>query len=209
MKLAVLGATGLTGRELVKQAIARNYQTTALVRHAADLSGDDLTIIEGNILDPDTIRKAIVNCDAVISVLGFTPKLFGKKSTDLYSKCAAVLVSSMAALKIKKLIFCTSAGVVDDPNEVWLYKHILKPLVLKQGYDDMLKAEGIIAASGLDWVVVRPSRLTNGPLTKQFRVSPKFRSKGGSAISRADVAYFILDQVTSNEWVHQTPTLTH
>ncbi|CAF0936487.1 unnamed protein product [Didymodactylos carnosus] len=209
MKISIFGSTGPTGRELVNQALEKGYKVSTLVRNPLDIVHANLTVIKGNIFDIEAVKNVIENSDAVISVLGFTPQLFGEKSTDIYSKIASLLVKAMTELNLKKLMFCTSAGVENDPNEIWFYKHILKPLLLQKVYDDMQLAEKIITESSLDWILVRPARMTNGSLTTQFRVSERFRSSGGTAISRADTAFFMLNQVTGNQWVHRTPTLTY
>ncbi|CAF0770573.1 unnamed protein product [Didymodactylos carnosus] len=209
MKISIFGSTGPTGRELVNQALEKGYKVSTLVRNPLDIVHANLTVIKGNIFDIEAVKNVIENSDAVISVLGFTPQLFREKSTDIYSKIASLLVKAMTELNLKKLMFCTSAGVENDPNEIWFYKHILKPLLLQKVYDDMQLAEKIITESSLDWILVRPARMTNGSLTTQFRVSERFRSPGGTAISRADTAFFMLNQVTDNQWVHRTPTLTY
>ena len=209
MKVSIFGATGATGQELIKQGLEKGYHISTIVRNQLPITNPNLTVIKGNIFDKKLVKDIIDKSDLVISVLAFTPKLFGQKSTDLYSKSASVLVETMTELKVKKLAFCTSAGVEEDPNEIWFYKHILKPFYLEKGYKDMQLAEKIITHSTLDWILVRPSRLTNDALTTQFRISERFRPEKGSSISRADLAFFILNQVTNNAWVHKTPTLAY
>lgn len=207
MKLFILGATGATGRLLVEQGLERGHSVATIVRAPLDLRHPALTAVKGDLFDERLLDEVSAGTDAFISVLAFTPELFGEKSTDLYSRAAALLARRGA--RGKKLLFCTSAGVEDDPHEIWPYKYVLKPLLLKKGYEDMQRAEQIIAGSAFDWILVRPSRLTNGTLTKQFRVSEKFRPPGGSSISRADLAYFMLDQLDRDTWLHETPTLAY
>lgn len=209
MKIALFGSTGQTGQEVVKQALKRDYGITTLVRELSGIYHPDVIEIEGDIFDVDAVRDIIRDCDVVISVLGFTPSFLGRKSTDIYSRMANVFIEAMDGTAVKKLIFCTSAGVEEDRGETWVYKNILKPFVLKKSYTDMKLAEKIITESDLDWILVRPAQLTNDELTSHFRVSGRFRPKGGSTISRADLAFFILNQVPSNAWVRQTPTLSY
>lgn len=209
MKISVFGSTGATGQELIKQGLEKGYHISTIVRSQLEATNPNLMVVKGDIFDKSLVNDTIKNSDLVISVLAFTPKLLGQKSTHLYSKMASILVEAMTELKLKKLAFCTSAGVEEDPNEIWFYRHVIKPLYLKEGYENMQLAEKIITNSALDWILVRPSRLTNDALTTQFRISEKFRPEGGSSISRADLAYFILNQATSNDWVHKTPTLAY
>ncbi len=209
MKISIFGSTGQTGQELIKQGLKKGYSISTIVRNEPDITNPNLTVIKGNIFDKKLVKDTIDKSDLVISVMAFTPKLFGQKSTELYSKTASVLAEAMTELNLKKLAFCTSAGVEEDPNEIWFYKHILKPFYLSKGYKDMQLAEKIISNSTLDWILVRPSRLTNAALTTQFRISQRFRPKEGSSISRADLAFFILNQLNSSDWVHKTPTLAY
>lgn len=209
MKISIFGSTGATGQQLVKQGLERGYTISTIVRKQLPVTHPNLAAVTGDIFDKKLLKEVINGSDAIISVLAFTPKPFGKKSTDLYSKMASLLVDAMSEPGIKKIIFCTSAGVEDDPNEIWFYKHFLKPFLLKKGYQDMQLAEKILTNSTLDWIIVRPSRLTNAQLTTKFRVSEKYRPKGGTSISRADLAFFILEQTTSNAWVYKTPTLAY
>lgn len=209
MKISIFGSTGATGQELIKQGLEKGYSISTIVRNQLDITNPNLTVIKGNIFDKSLVKEIIDKSDLVVSVLAFTPKLFGEKSTKLYSKTASVLVEAMAELNLKKLAFCTSAGVEEDPQEIWFYKHILKPFYLNKGYEDMQLAEKIITNSTLDWILVRPSRLTNAALTTQFRISERFRPEEGSSVSRADLAFFILNQITNNAWVRKTPTLAY
>ena len=167
-----------------------------------------LSVVTGDPLDVGVARRVIEGCDATISVLGFRRHLQGPATTTLYSDSARTFVRAMDASGCRRLIYTTSAGVeLDDPSELWPYKHIVKPVWLNGGYEDMRNAESIIRASDLDWILVRPGRLTDGPATARYEVSPRFRPEHANAITRADLAAFMLDQVAGDEWVHGTPTL--
>lgn len=207
MKIAVFGATGASGQEIVTQGLERNFHVTVLARNPASIQqiNPNLDVIAGSISDVATVEKVIAGNDAVLSVLGFKR---GDSKPTIFAESAKVLINAMNKTGVKRLIYCTSAGVEDhDPNEMLVYRYIIKPFFLQEGYNDMKIGEVLIRESDLDWILVRPSRLTNGPLKKHFRVSPLYRSKGGVSISRADLAYFMLNQITSDEWLHKTPTL--
>ena len=209
MKLSIFGSTGPTGQELVKQALQKDYQVSTLVRSPSGLVHPQLTVIKGDLFDVETVVGVIKNSKAVISVLGVAPTLFEQKATTVYSKNAAVFIKAMHELAINRLIFCTSVGVEDDPNEKWFYKHVLKPFILQKSYDDMQVAETLITQSNLDWTLVRPARLTDQGSSAKLRVSEQFRPTGGTQISRVDLASFMINQVASTEWVHRTPTLAY
>ncbi len=212
MKIALLGSTGATGRQVVAQALARGDRVRALTRGPRDHAAASDTRVETvtcELGSADGSRRVVEGCDLVISTLGFRPAWFGEKATDLYSRSASVLVEAMNEAGVSRLAFVTSAGVEDDPAEAWAYRHLLKPLYLQKSYDDMSEAERIIGTSTLAWTLVRPTRLTDRPLTRTFRVSPRLRPPGGTRISRADVAFFLLEQANDDAWVRRTPTLAY
>lgn len=206
MKLAIFGATGPTGQELVKQGLERGHDITALARDPTKLavSHPRFKVVQGNALDPAAVERAIAGQDAVVSSLGGS----GRGNTHLYSESAKIFVAVMQKVGVRRIVICTSGGVEhDDPSFVWWYRLFIKPM-LKGPYADMKLAEEILAASNLDWVVVRPPMLTNGPRTGKVQVSPRFGPGGRwSPLSRADVAAFMLDQVSGDAWLKKTPTL--
>ena len=209
MKIAIFGGTGSTGQEIIKQALERNHLVTALVRNPAAITqtSPNLTVIVGNVFDADTVEKAILGNDVVLSVLGSKG---GRAATTIYSDSARTFIAAMTKTGVKRLIYCTSAGTEDDdPSEMFVYRHLIKPFFLQMSYDDMKVAEALIRSSHLDWILVRPSLLTNGPRTTQFRASAHYRPEHGTRISRADVAYFMVEQITRAEWVRKTPTLAY
>lgn len=211
MRILLVGATGGTGLEVIRQALQRGVEVTAILR-SPDKLGElacAITIAPGSVFDAGDIAAAGTGCDAVLSAIGSPGGFLGRGATTVYSQTAAALVGGMPRAGISRLIFCTSAGVEpDDPGEVLPYRLIAKPLFLQRSYDDMSVAERLITTSDLDWTLVRPARLTNRPGSSGYRVSPRYRARGGTAIPRADVANFMLDQITDSTWTRATPTLT-
>ncbi len=211
MKILLLGSTGGTGLEIARQALEYHLELTTVVRSPDKLGDlrDRIDVVTGSAFDADTLRSAADGCDAALSTVGAPAGFLGRGTTTVYSKTAAALVAALPSVGVTRLVFCTSAGVEpDDPHEALPYRLIAKPLLLQRAYDDMTVAESVIIRSGLDWTLVRPGRLTNKPGTGHFTVSPRFRAAGGTGIPRADVAAFMLDQLTDPRWVHATPTLT-
>lgn len=211
MKVLLIGATGGTGLEVIRQAPAREVEVTALVR-SPDKLGDlaeHAAVVTGDVFDIDRVAGAAEGCDAAICAIGAPAGFLSRGATEVYSRAAAALVIALPRAGVSRLVFCTSAGVEGhDPGEALPYRLVAKPLFLQRAYDDMRAAESVIGESTLDWTIVRPGRLTNRTKPTPYRTSPRFRPAGGTGISRTNVAGFMLDQLTDHTWTHRTPTLT-
>ena len=194
MKLAILGATGGTGRELLQQALDRGHQVTAIVRHpdAVSMTHNRLRVVRGDVMQPDTLAPALLGQDAVVSVVGkssFRPMIF-------YRQSARTITEQMRKAGVERLVCLTSVGVLDKPIGPWWYLWLIKPL-LKHIYADMRHMEQIIQASGLVWTIVRPSRLVDGKRRGHYRVGLSDELAHADSISRADVADCLLAQLDS------------
>jgi putative NADH-flavin reductase len=165
-----------------------------------------LTVVRGDALDETAVAEAIAGADAVISALG--PR--GAKAPALLTGAASNIVSAMLQTGARRLICVSAAGpfVSTDPNMSWLVKQIL-PRVFAKPFADVRGMEDVIRQSGLDWTLVRATRLVNGPGTGQYRVSPDYPPPGGGKISRADVAHFIAAVLTGNGWLRSAPAVAY
>ena len=202
MKILILGATGPTGQHLVKQALEQHHQVTALVRYPAKLNiaHDNLSVISGDALDKIILLKALAGQDAVISALGRGQSL---KSSDLITKAVNVLIPAMSEMRIKRLIFLSGFGAGETLLQASLIQKIIFKTFLKGIYTDKAKAEHVIRSSNLDWTLVYPVKLNNKPATGNFKVGEKFTMNGSPEISRADVADFMLKQLSSNLFLNK------
>jgi putative NADH-flavin reductase len=209
MKVVILGATGGTGRELVKQALEIGHDVTAFVRDPSKLSlkHEKLSIVQGNMLDAASIERAIAGQDAVISALG-SPGL--GKSTDL-SDATMLIINAMEASGVRRLIFESTVGISDSKNHTpWLARKTLIPLLLKNIFADKEIQERYIKDSSLDWIIVRPARLTNRPRTGKYRIGSEINEHAPSkTISRSDVAAFMLKQLSDDTFLHSTPAVSY
>lgn len=210
MRALLVGATGGTGLEVIRQAPGRGVDITALVR-SPDKLGDlaaSANVVTGDVFDVDQLAQAAGTCDAAICTIGAPAGFLGRGATTVYSRAAAALTEALGRAGVTRLVFCTSAGVEPhDPGELLPYRLIAKPLFLQRAYDDMIIAEATIRRSTLDWTLVRPGRLVDQPGTGTYRVSPRYRPPGQTSIPRADVASFLLDQLADTGWSRRTPTL--
>jgi putative NADH-flavin reductase len=209
MKLLILGASGLTGRELVKQGLEAGYGVTAFVRDPAKLTirNDQLRVEVGNILNRISLETAIPGHDAVISALG-SPDL--GKSTEL-SDGLRNIIDVMELNGPKRLIFESGIGVGDSADHIpWFTKHIFVPFVIRNIYADKVIQERLIRESSLDWTIVRPARLTNGPKTGRYRHGDEISSeRPATKISRADTAEFMLRQLEGDSYLKKAPGLSY
>ncbi|HMO79165.1 MAG TPA: SDR family oxidoreductase [Pyrinomonadaceae bacterium] len=209
MKLLILGASGLTGRELVKQALAAGHEVTAFVRDPAklDIRSDQLRVEVGNILNRISLETAIPGHDAVLSALG-SPGL--GKSTEL-SDGLRNIIDVMELNGPKRLIFESGIGIGDSAEHVpWFTKHVFIPFVIKNIYADKEIQERQIRESSLDWTIVRPAALTNGPRTGVYRHGDAIsKERPAKKISRADTAEFMLRQLDDDTYLHKTPGLSY
>jgi putative NADH-flavin reductase len=209
MKIALFGANGGTGRVLATQALDAGHEVTAVTRHPETfgLTHERLRVVTGDAMDAASVSAAIAGQDAVLSTLGVP---FGKEPITIYSVGTGNIVSGMTEHGVRRLA-CVSSSAVDvhpDPSESWLFEKVLQPYVVngigKTTYDDMRAMEAILAASELDWTVVRPSGLFTAEIVSDYRVSATDHLSGRYT-SRANLADFLLRLATGTEFVRETP----
>jgi putative NADH-flavin reductase len=207
-KILVLGATGGTGRLIVSQALARGYQVTALVRSpekASDLKGAKLVV--GDVRDERALRNALEGQDAVVSALGTPASPF--REVTLLSTATRALVDAMKAEHVSRLVCITGLGAGDSAGHGgFLFDNLIFPLLLKRVYADKNRQEAIVRDSGLDWILVRPSVLSDKPGGKTIRALTDLSDFHGGTISREDVATFVLNQLHADSWLHRSPLIT-
>jgi putative NADH-flavin reductase len=208
MKVLLLGAAGGLGRCLLSQALDRGYQVTALVRGEPSRLGvvhDRLRILSGDALDAAAVDAAVQGQDAVIVALGEARK---GKPTTLFSDSARILIPAMETHDVRRLLCVTGIGAGDSKGHGgFIYDRIVFPLITREIYRDKDRQEELIRQSGLDWVIIRPASFTNGRLRGNPRVAVNLEGVTIQRISRADAAAFILDQLTSNEYLRKTPLI--
>ncbi|MEJ2374413.1 MAG: NAD(P)H-binding protein [Pseudolabrys sp.] len=206
----IIGASRGIGLETVKLALKAGYSVRALSRSATAIRLHDrrLEKLDGNALNPDTIERALVGVGAVIQTLGVprAPKqILGR--TRLFSTATRVLVDAMEATGVKRLICVTGLGAGDSRGHGGPLYNAALCIFLGRVYADKDVQERIIRRSRLDWTIVRPTILTNGPRTGRFRVLVNPRDWTPGFISRADVADFLVKQIDDESLLHKAPVL--
>ncbi len=208
MKILVLGATGATGRLIVNQARAEGHDVVALVRSrakAADLGGAEL--VEGDARDATALTRAIAGCDAVISSLGTPMSPF--REVTMLSTATRALVSVMAAQNVRRLVYITGLGAGDSRGHGgFFFDRLFLPLMLRKVYEDKDRQEDAIRCSALDWTIVRPTVLNDKAPRGRIRALTDLTGVHGGTIARADVADFVVQQLTADTWLRKAPLIT-
>lgn len=208
MKILILGGTGSVGRHLVAQALDRGHEVTALVRDPGKVSGRNprLRLVEGNALDPAAVERAVKGQEAVIYSLGVE----NTKPTTLFSDSTRILIAAMEQLGVRRLIAITGIGAGDSRGHGgFLYDRVIFPLFTKHRYADKDRQEALIRNSSLDWIIVRPAAYSDGGRRGDFRVATDLEGITMRSISRADVAAFVLAQLTNDTYLKKTPLIGH
>lgn len=207
MNILLFGATGGTGRQVLKQGLEKGYHITAFVRNPAALTIKDkkLFIVKGDIADASQITTSIKDQDVVISTLGVktTNALFHENT--IISDGVRTIISAMRNNRVKRFIFVASFGV---NRKIFFPEKLFMRTVLKNIFADIPRQENVITKSGLDWTIVHPARLTNGIYTGNYRIGGELPIGLFSHISRADVADFLLKAASSREFVHKIITIS-
>jgi uncharacterized protein YbjT (DUF2867 family) len=201
MNLLIIGATGGTGQQLVTQALDRGHRVTTFVRRLPRAeSGPGLTPAVGNVLDPASLDRAMPGQDAVLSALGHKRWL---GPTHILSEGTRNLIGAMGRHGVRRFVCETTLGISDTWWQMGLYYTLfVRPVILPFYFWDKVRQEAAVRASDLDWTIVRPGVLTNGPKRGRYRHGARVGHWLWTVrISRADVASFMLDQLTDRRYL--------
>jgi len=198
-RILVLGASGPTGRHVVDQALQQGHDVTAFVRDPARLPVQHarLRVVAGDATDPDAVRQAVRGQDAVISTLGVGQSF---ASNELITRSVPNIVTAMQGANVRRLVFTSAFGVGASYRDVPLVPRIFMGTLLRGIYADKRMGEELLRASDLDWTLVCPTGLSNAPGTGTYRVGERLELRGFPTIPRADVAHFLLTQVSDRRY---------
>ena len=208
MRLLIVGASKGIGLETVRQALASGHDVKAFARSAEDMSITEpkLMKIRGNARSATDVEAALTGVDAVILTLGIAlSELF--KPVNLFSTATRVLIDSMNAQGVRRLVCVTGFGAGDSQANISAIQRIPFNIVFGHAYTDKSLQEELIRNSSLDWTIVRPGVLTNGPKTERYKVLSRPSEWRNGIISRADVADFLVREIKDSGYLHQAPVL--
>ena len=195
MNVLIFGASGGTGRLLVCQALARGHTVTAFVRTPTKLAITHplLTVIAGDVADRAAVARAVQGQDAVLSALGAATPL---RRDPILVAGIRHIVETMTGAGVQRLIYQSFLGVGDSRREGGFFIRYVAALLLRHPTADHELKERVIRESGLLWTIVRPPKLTDGPLTGRYRIGEHIRARSPMPLlSRADVADAMLRQL--------------
>jgi putative NADH-flavin reductase len=207
MKILILGATGATGKKLVKQAVHAGHEVTAYVRNPDKLYNfqNKIHFIQGELHDEMKLTEAVRGQDAVLSTLGYK-NLFDKSL--FVSKAIRMVINAMNACEVKKIVYESASGVggkdsVSNP----VLRFFLKLFRIVNPFIDHFQVEKILKSSTLNWTIVRPGILTYGKLKGIYRSGENM--KRVLYISRADVAHCMLRAMVEQEMSNKSLDLSY
>ena len=213
MKVVIFGATGFSGKAILKETLSKQHEVTVLVRNKSAVSIQDknLTIVEGNVLDRQTVAAVLKNCDAVIQCLGVGGK-GNAKPTTFISDATKVIVEEMEKQEIKRLIIMSNVGAGNSVSfQPWIFTKIILPYFmkwLKVLIDDKNRMEPIIMNSQLDWTIVRCPNIVDK--TAKGTYYPTLDGKGLKlSITLGDMAKFIVQLLTDASYSKQAPSISN
>ncbi|WP_371482519.1 NAD(P)-dependent oxidoreductase [Kitasatospora sp. NBC_00315] len=216
MKITVLAATGGIGQQILEQAVAAGHDVTAVVRNPARLTRP-VRSVTADLANPDpaVLGAAVEGADAVLSGLGAR----SNAEAGVAWRGTLAVTGAMAAAGVRRIVVVSAApiGTVPsparptpprhDPGDGFFMRHLGAPLTrvfLRPHYADLARMEDTLHASGLDWTIVRPPKLTDKELTADYRTAFDQNVRGGFSVSRADVAHCMLAALERPETVHHT-----
>lgn len=201
MRIAVFGATGATGLEVVEQALDGGHEVTVLVRGSATRipSRPGLHVVAGSVDQQDVVDRVVEGQDAVISALGTNQKGPVTVCTD----GIRAILSAMGRRGVRRLVVVSAHGAAESHDNSLYATAVWLGVANKMR--DKEAMEALIRASDVDWTIVRPPALSNGPRTKAYRTGTDLKIRITSKISRRDLANFLVQEAVNGRFLHQMP----
>jgi putative NADH-flavin reductase len=213
MKVILFGATGFSGQAILAEVLKQGHEVTILVRDKSkvQIKHKNLTVVEGNVLDPQTVASAFYHQEAVIQCLGVGGKGDGKPTTFI-SDATKVIVDEMQKQRIKRLIVMSNVGAGNSiAFQPWFFTKIILPYFMKWLQviiEDKNRMEPIIMNSNLDWTIVRCPNIIDKPAKGTCNAT--LDGKGLKlSITLPDLSKFMIEQLTQKVFIKQAPSVSN
>ena len=197
MNVLIFGANGKTGKLVVEKALIAGHTVTAFLRTSAEIP--NVRVVTGDASNPAAVRAAVTGQQAVVDTIG------GKtpwKSTMLEQTAARNIIAAMQAVSARRIIVVSMMGLGSSrPQAPFWYSSLLMATFLHGSTADKAAMEAVIMASDLDYTIVRPPILTETSATGSI-LTPTPPTKAHK-ITRADLAQFLVDQITGTQYLKQ------
>jgi putative NADH-flavin reductase len=191
VKIAVFGAAGATGQQVVQQALERGWEVSALVRRpeALTITDDRLSVTQGDAREEHAVAAVVQGSDAVISVIGL------RKGVDTsLSDATATICRAMEAAGVQRLVVMSVLGIRDSADKAGIFGRVIIPLFMKKAVSDRVRVEEVVEASGRDYTFVRAARLVEGGPTGKYSAGADVGANITSKVTRGDAAHCLLAQ---------------
>lgn len=203
MRVAVVGATGGTGREVVDQALRAGHEVSALVRRPGALPAHErLRLVVGEVGQQDAVEGVVRGQDVVVSALGSR----GRVPVTVCAEGARAVLAAMGSGQVARLVAVSAHGAAESrdrsPYCVALWLSVAGKMRDKE------RMESLIRASDVQWTIVRPPALSNRAHTGAYRTGVDLKIRLTSKVSRADLAHFLLREATTPAFTGRTPAIT-
>ncbi|WP_031530300.1 NAD(P)-dependent oxidoreductase [Dyadobacter crusticola] len=201
--IAVIGATGSAGKEVVRLALSLNYNVTVVVRNPARIHPEmNLTIVKGDVMDIESLKEAFMNIDVVISCFGPSN---GRKPGNIMSVGTSNIVRACEKGGVAHFIFMSGILQTDGSELTWLNRlgiQIIRSF-FREVYMDKITGEASIQTSSLDWTIVRAVGLTKSRPTGKYKAGVSIRVSPFKPMSFEDMALCLLDAVENAAWTRK------
>jgi putative NADH-flavin reductase len=209
MKIVIMGASRGTGAEAVKNALERGHEVTAFARTPNRLAIEHpkLTKLAGDFHNRESVASAVRGHNAAIITVSFTSFKAIRDNPNYYSQGTGYAIEAMKAHGVRRLAVLSAWGVGESRKLAnFVVDKLVISFLLKGAFEDHERQEKLVRESGLDWVIARPTRLTNGPARGQY-VKKTGLEPVPLSISRADTADFLVTAAEVDTWIHRAVQL--
>lgn len=215
MKILLLGATGRTGQQIIKEALIRGHKISAIARDPEKLKDYDIEVTQGTPYDYQTVEKAMSGCEAIINTLNVSRKSDNpwaplRAPKDMISKSAQNAVKAMEKTGIRRFVALSTIGA----GRSWktspsILKFMVSVSNLKVAFQDHGKQEEILENSSLDYTICRAPMLSNelndtGAIATREGEKPVNR-----VLNRNAAARYFLDIIENNIHIRETVSLSN